>query len=199
MNKVIRFGIFTVLILSVVGLTGCTRSYSKAPKQTPVDQMLVIATVAPVEEAAPVEQALLPAVATEAPPAAEPQGPSEPPIVIPTLQRPDTYVLQKGEWPICIARRYDLNIGDLFALNGLTLDSRPGAGVTLRIPSEGTWSASQHGSRSLRNHSSYTVKTGDTIGSIACYFGDVSPEGILAANRMSSAGDIQVGMSLDIP
>jgi hypothetical protein len=43
------------------------------------------------------------------------------------------------------------------------------------------------------------VNSGDTVYTIACYFGDVSPEGILAANGLAKAADIKAGMTLKIP
>jgi LysM repeat protein len=43
------------------------------------------------------------------------------------------------------------------------------------------------------------VQSGDTLNKIACGFGDVDPNAILAANGMSSAGDIQSGNTIDIP
>lgn len=34
--------------------------------------------------------------------------------------RPSTYILEKGEWPYCIARRFNVNPDELLALSGLT-------------------------------------------------------------------------------
>lgn len=118
---------------------------------------------------------------------------------IPEVTRPSTYTLQKGEWPLCIARRYDLDISSFLAANGMNMESRPGAGVVLTIPGSGNWS-SNYGSRSLKSHpTTYTVASGDSIYSIACRYGDVAPEQILAANGLSNAGDISSGMTLKIP
>lgn len=118
---------------------------------------------------------------------------------IPAITRPETYALEKGEWPICIARRFDLDISSFFAQNGLNMNSKPGVGTVLKIPSTGNWSAN-YGARALKSHpATYSVVGGDTVNSIACKFGDVSPEQILAANGLSSAGDITSGMNLNIP
>ncbi len=118
---------------------------------------------------------------------------------IPDITRPATYTLQKGEWPICIARRFDLDISAFFAANGLNMNSKPGVGVTLNIPSSGTWS-SNYGTRTLKAHpANYTVLAGETVYGIACKFGDVSPEQILAANGLSNASDVQSGMNIRIP
>jgi LysM repeat protein len=115
------------------------------------------------------------------------------------VSRPTTYVLQKGEWPICIARRYNLDLSSFFANNGMNMNSKPAAGTTLRIPSSGTWSAN-YGARPLKQHpATYTVVAGDTIFTIACRYGDVAPEAILAVNNLSNASDVKAGMTLQIP
>jgi hypothetical protein len=117
--------------------------------------------------------------------------------VIPTPTRPTSYTLQKGEWPICIARRYNLDLVSFFDLNGLTMDSRPAAGTILKIPSTGTWSA---GERALKAHpTTYTVKSGDTIYTIGCAFGDVDPQGIIVANSLQSPYTLTTGKTLQIP
>ena len=64
-----------------------------------------------------------------------------------------------------------------------------------RIPSGGSYD----GNRALRAHADYKVSSGDTIYSIACYFGDVSPEAIIAVNGLSGPDDITAGMTLKIP
>ncbi len=214
MNKVMKtvllVGIVSVLMLS----SACTLRASKAPElqATPTSELLFMTPTSVSDAIATQTAAARPAVATATPeqaPAAteapqsgggqeqvQPQPQANP---IPTLSRPDTYTLQKGEWPICIARRYDLNLSSLFSANGLNMNSRPQVGFVLKIPSTGNWDSSAHGARALRAHTDYTVGAGDTIYSIACYYGDVSPEGILAANGLSSAADIKVGMKLTIP
>ena len=81
----------------------------------------------------------------------------------------------------------------------MNMNSQVQVGTVLKIPSTGNWDSSAHGSRSLRSHSDYAVKAGDTANTIACYYGDVSPEGILAANGLSSSGDIKSGMTIKRP
>jgi len=114
----------------------------------------------------------------------------------PNPPRPKTYTLQKGEFPYCIARRYNLNVGTLLNLNGLGIDSRPVTGSVLKIPQDGTWNT---GDRSLHKHpTTYTVKSGDTIYTIACYFGDLLPDDIVEANGLKNE-KIEVGQKLEIP
>jgi LysM repeat protein len=130
--------------------------------------------------------------ATEPPPAPAP-------LPTPVLERPETYTIQQGEFPYCIARRYDLDPGSFLSLNGLNNNSRPVAGTTLRIPATGNWPTNL-GSRSLQSHpTTYNVQANDSVYSIACRFGSVSPEAILAANGMSSPSDLRSGTQITIP
>jgi LysM repeat protein len=211
--------VFLVVTLATLVLgAGCNLSASKAPTVQPTatselnfitpttgdsiagqiatqtaeagQPVVATATAIPVEATA--------VQATEAPTAA-PATATAIPVAIPTLTRPATYTLQKGEWPICIARRYNLDLATLFSANGLTMDSRPATGAVLKIPSSGTWSTASYGARALHTHANYKVVSGDTVYTIACYFGDVSPEGILAANSLKNGSDIKTGATLAIP
>lgn len=112
-------------------------------------------------------------------------------------ERPATYTLKAGEFPICIARRYNLDVPSLLSLNGLAMDSRPKAGTKLRIPQTGDWNL---GSRALHDHpAQYTVKSGDSFYTIACYFGNVLPDDIAAKNGMELTDKLSAGTVLDIP
>lgn len=138
-------------------------------------------------------------------PTAEPSGtpteepPTSTPVTVssPTPGIPQTYTLHKGEHPFCIARRFDVNQYELLNINGLSLNSRPQVGFTLKIPQTGDEFA---GERTLRAHpDTYTVQAGDTIYSIACLYGDVSPEAIIEANDLSGPNDLETGQKLQIP
>ncbi len=112
-------------------------------------------------------------------------------------ERPATYTLKAGEFPICIARRYNLDVPSLLSLNGLAMDSRPKAGTKLKIPETGTWNL---GSRALHEHpAQYTVKSGDSFYSIACYFGNLLPDDVAGANGMELSDKLSAGTVLDIP
>jgi len=112
-------------------------------------------------------------------------------------ERPATYTLKSGEYPICIARRYNLDVPSLLSLNNLSMDSRPKAGTKLRIPQTGSWNL---GSRALHDHpAQYTVKSGNTFYSIACYFGNLLPDDIATYNSMSLSDKLKAGSVLDIP
>lgn len=141
------------------------------------------------------------AAGTGAGTAATPAAPTKAPLPIPTVARPTgNYTLQNGEFPYCIARRYDLDIASLLSLNGLNSNSKPGVGTQLKIPATGTWNTASYGQRALAKHpATYTVAAGDNIYSISCKYGDLAPDQILAANGLTKPTDIKTGMSLKIP
>jgi LysM repeat protein len=113
-----------------------------------------------------------------------------------TPGKPASYTLLHGEFPYCIARRFNVNPVDLLSLNGLNMDSLPATGATLNIPTSGTFP----GERALKAHpTTYTVRTGDTIGMVACYFGDVDPNTIYAANGLTAGAALTAGQVLQIP
>lgn len=115
----------------------------------------------------------------------------------PTPGFPQTYTLQKFEFPFCIARRFNLNQNELLSLNGLGLNSVVPVGFTLRLPQTGNPFA---GERSLQKHpTTYTVVAGDTIYKIACKFGSVDPNGIIAVNNLKSPYTLEPGQKLSIP
>lgn len=223
MKKYPKLALLVVMVL-FLSLTACTlkastpQAATKAPTEQPVPGITGDLTAFGTQTAVAQATNGTPPqviVSTETPPgpsesgggqqaSATPQGQtqnqpqSQPAANTPVISRPTTYSLQKGEWPICIARRYNLDLSQLFSMNGMNMNSKPGVGTVLKIPSGGSWSAN-YGSRSLRPHpASYTVASGDTIYSIACRYGDVAPDSILAVNGIS-ANDIKPGLKLNIP
>lgn len=118
----------------------------------------------------------------------------------PDLHRPETYSLNKGEWPFCIARRYNVNPIDLLSASGLSLESKPDVGYVLKIPQSGEWPESRFGHRYIRIHPAvHTVVAGETLNTIACLYGDVDPGEIVEANNLSEPYKISAGMDLQIP
>lgn len=114
----------------------------------------------------------------------------------PTPGRPATYTIQSGEFLWCLARRFNVNVTDLLNLNGMNSYSQPGIGTTIKIPTTGSFD----GTRALKPHpTTYTVVAGDTIGKIACSFGDADPNTIFAANGLAVGSVITVGQVLQIP
>ena len=119
---------------------------------------------------------------------------------IPAGSRPTSYTLQQGEFPFCIARRFNIDPAELLALNGITDGDLYYAGMVLKIPQSGNpWP----GSRVLNPHSpsqTHTVTAGQTtVYAVACYYGDVDPAAIAQASGISVGATLNVGQTLTIP
>ena len=114
------------------------------------------------------------------------------------ISKPGAYVLHQGEFPYCLARRFNVNPDELLALNGLSNNqSYYAPGTSITIPQSG---GTFPGSRALKSHpAKYTVAYGDTIYSIACEFGDVDPMGIVSANSLSGSYSLTTGSSIQVP
>jgi LysM repeat protein len=111
--------------------------------------------------------------------------------------RPPSYTLQNGEFPFCIARRFNVDPDALLRASGLTSPDIYYPGLTLTIPQSGAFP----GSRMLTNHpTTYTVaSSNETIHSIACKFGDVDPAAIASANNIAASAKLSAGQQLQIP
>ena len=218
-----RYLIFLVLVSLSIILAGCRLSASTPPSttETPDPAMSTLeaelaliatqtyvagggevapATQPPEGETTPTTQPDTGPVATEE--VTEPPPPEQPtstPVVVFTATPgiPTTYQLQKGEFPFCIARRFNVNQNELLSLNGLSTGSVVPVGLTLKIPQTGNHF---FGQRALMNHpAKYTVAAGDTIYTVACKYGDVDPTAIAQANGLESPYNLPSGKVLQIP
>lgn len=130
---------------------------------------------------------------------AEPSANIQPAATLAPGARPATYTLQKGEWPWCIARRFDVNPNELLRLSGLTISQANvlAPGTVLTIPQSGSFPPP----RNLLPHpATYTVTSStETIYGIACKYGDVDPNAIAAANGIAVSASLTVGQQLQIP
>jgi LysM repeat protein len=106
--------------------------------------------------------------------------------------------LQKGEFPYCIARRFDVNPEELLSLNGITRGDIYYPNLTLKIPQTGNPFPPP---RALRAHpTTHTVaSSGETVYGVACVFGDVDPSAIAQANGISVSTTLTTGQQLSIP
>jgi len=113
--------------------------------------------------------------------------------------KPSSYTLKEGEFPYCIARRFNVNPDELLSLNGLT-DAQAqiyDPGLTLKIPQSG---AVFPASRSLNHHpTTFTTPKKMTVYGVACYFGDLNPAAIINANNIADVYNIPAGTTLQIP
>lgn len=117
-------------------------------------------------------------------------------IVIPTLTRPAEYTIKAGEFVYCLARRFDMNPDDILELNNLG-ENLLSPGDVLQMPQTGSWPGE---SRTVLPHpTTHTVTSGDTIYTIACEYGDVSPEAIIAVNKLEEPYTLTPGQTLQIP
>ena len=127
-----------------------------------------------------------------------------PAIGLPTenAANPGYYTLQPGETPKCIARRYNLDWIKLYSINGISFENEAliGAGKNLILPQNSEWLVDRYGERAAAPHpAQHSVVAGETLYSIACVYGDVSPEAIAIQNGLSSADQVTPGMTLTIP
>lgn len=158
-----------------------------AAQLTPGAEATPAAGETPVGAITPEQQVSQPTPAPTATPYPEP-----PPLVV-----PDTYTLQRGEFPFCIARRFNLDPAELLQINGISSYSVVQTGMVLRIPKTGN---PFPGNRALQPHpAKYTVGGGDTIYTIACAFGDVDPDAIAYVNGLTAPYRLSVGQELQIP
>ena len=197
---------FSIVIVWMVFLTlllsGCKMPASQAPteetgeaKTTPIR----IQTDSPqyMTQTAAAEAAQTDTEAATAEPT--PTNTPEPTEVIPvpTVTKPAEYTLKEGEFLFRIARRFNVNPQDLLAVNGIAEGELVSPGTTLQIPETGSWPGDN---RSLKPHpTTHTVAAGDTIYSIACEYGDVTPEAIIAVNQLVEPYDLTAGQTLQIP
>ena len=119
------------------------------------------------------------------------------PTSAPVGSRPPTYELERGEFPYCIARRFDVNPEQLLTANSLTRGDIYYPNLTLTIPaSAGPFPPP----RALRTHpTTYTATAGQTVYGVACVFGDVYPSAIAAANNILESSVLTAGQQLSIP
>jgi len=217
--------ILMLSLAAMVLLVACQRAASQAPlaslatpsetiQPTGMGQVELIGTTQMIQTMTAIfEQtnaASTPVVATETPGtstlvpptgvATTPTPGTTPVIIVPTSTpgRPATYTLMQGEFPYCIARRFNVNQDELMTLNGLTSGEVLQPGTDLRIPQSGNPFV---GERALHPHpGTFTVTSAnDTIYSVACYFGDVDPTQIIAANSLISPYTLHINQALNIP
>ncbi len=216
-----RYIIFIVLVTSALTLAGCRLSASTPPPvtETPDSAMSTleaelanIATQTAVAgggvETAPTQTPsgeLSPTDSTDTTPPTSPEtteppaqpSPTPVPVLTATPGIPQSYQLQKSEFPYCIARRFNVNQTELLNLNGLGSGSVLPVGYTLKIPQSGN---NFFGQKALLNHpTNYTVVAGDTIYKIACKYGDVDPNAIVQVNSLQAPYNLSAGQVLHIP
>lgn len=110
---------------------------------------------------------------------------------------PPVYTVQPGDTLSGIAQRFGVSLSALAQANGLSTRSYVYVGQRLRIPGQGGTAVSSAPPKTGVPHT-YTVRRGDTLGSIAARFG-VSVQALAAVNNISNPSRIFVGQRLVIP
>ncbi|MDK1029364.1 MAG: LysM peptidoglycan-binding domain-containing protein [Anaerolineae bacterium] len=185
-----EFATSTALAQTSVALTAGTNPVTEAPgTETPPNGSITATSdgsLVPTETATPDGDPL-----PTTPTATEPL-----PTV--TTNRPASYTLQIGEFPYCIARRFDVDQVELLSLNGLSSGIIYYPNLTLTIPQSGNPFA---GTRARNPHpDTYTATSGNTnLHHVACYYGDIDPAAIAQANNLQLDTILTVGQQLTIP
>lgn len=153
------------------------------PTQAPVEMII------PTPTAIVVLQDLAPTVVASQPVVSAPAAP------VPTS---GTYTLMPGEFPWCIARRYNLHPMEILWANGLSRGEIYTPGLVLKLPSTGN---PFPGVRALRPHpASYIIRwNGQTVRYVACYYGDIDPTVIAAANNVTPDTPLALGTVVVVP
>ncbi|MFZ3069716.1 MAG: LysM peptidoglycan-binding domain-containing protein, partial [Anaerolineaceae bacterium] len=113
------------------------------------------------------------------------------------VTKPLQHTVQGGETIYCLARRYDVDPGEMLELNGLYAGSMLSIGDVLDVPTSGSWPGDP---RAILDHpDTWTVTGGETVYEIACAYGDVYPESIIAVNGLKEPYELQDGQILQIP
>jgi len=221
--KKIAFPMILIILILSVALGGCTRSATKGgggdtvvdtpdipfpvgPENNPnrITEIIAVTQTAGAQMSTDTGNAGQQPqdVATATPEAVLEETPKSlpttPAIVVPTATPglPTTYTVQEGEFPFCLARRFNINPNDLLSANNISGYVAPG--TTINIPSNSTWPTDIE--RALLPHpTTYNVLAGDTIYKIACQFGDVDPNAIIFANNLVEPYTLTAGQVINIP
>jgi LysM repeat protein len=130
------------------------------------------------------------------------------PLVAATTTSATRYTIQKGDTISRIAARFGVSIQSVLSANGLGWSSIIYSGRTLVIPGANAAELNVQTVASITpiasaapsptGSTSYTIRTGDTISSIARHLG-TTVSAILAANGLSASSIIYAGRTLVIP
>jgi LysM repeat protein len=191
-----------IILLAVLAVlaSGCTMPYVQSMDGTATAIMRQVTEISGTLQTTPTPEntaTLTPTSGFDSNP------PSATPSIFPTYQhltpspRPSYYILQQGEFPYCIARRFDVNPRELLSLNGLSTGMVYSPGLVLTIPQTGNPFPAP---RWLQLHpvQNYTVMQQTTVYKLACQFGDVDPLVLMQVNGLTSP-ILNLGQVIQIP
>src|SRR5512135_901144 len=125
--------------LPTSAITGTPPTATVTPTGASATPTLGTAVTAAVTTPAPATVAIVTGTATSQVTSIAPTAP---------VTRPATYTLQQGEYPYCIARRYNVDPNDLLSVNGISNGDLLYPGKVLTIPQTGSFP----GDRALHSH-----------------------------------------------
>jgi LysM repeat protein len=221
-SRFVSVGLLAVIaLISIVVLINAVRKHVNltAPLQAPGQTKTIISLPAvnhtPIPIASPPTMVLTPTSESAFTPMLLPPtpnltvSPTATPSATPTVSEPTLtptlfnsipliYTLHAGEFPYCIARRFNVDPNELLTLNRLANRKVFYTGMVLKIPQTGNLFP---GNRTLQiRPTTYTVsRYNETSYAIACVFGDIYPETIAQANHISTDSILFVGQQLIIP
>jgi LysM repeat protein len=197
MNKNLIYLVISLGFLIL--LPACTMRASRAPvQQTPLAPEIAFAMSAGQSDLEGTQETMQEALGTggEIESSSSREEEAEP---TPDSHIPPTYSLMPGEWPMCIARRYNLDPAALLSNSGLNFESKPDVGFQLKLPQNTSW-PDKYGPRAIRAHpTDHTVVAGETLFTISCAYGDVDPSGIVSENNLEPPYKLSAGQVLHIP
>lgn len=154
-----------------------------------------VAAAVPVHSAPEVVQAAQPAPAQSAPTATQSVEPTYVAIQAPQYPVRD-YTIQTGDTISSLALRLGMDWRELAAINGLDAGSVLQIGQTMQVPASGVLAPSVEVPQGPVQ--TYTVQAGDTISTIAAYFGS-DWQSIAALNQLSENSVLQIGQTVRVP
>ena len=112
---------------------------------------------------------------------------------------PETYVVKRGDTLSGVAAQFGLSVSELASLNNLSTNANLKIAQTLKLSGDpDTNTPESSTSQAIKNPSSYTVKSGDSLIQLARRF-DLSTEALAEANGLSSRDQLKIGQSLVVP
>jgi hypothetical protein len=167
------------------------------PTSVPQKTAVVPTGVEPTKPATPLATVKVVTVVPVTPPVKVTIAPQKPVLSKPAVILPEVYFLHRGEFPFCLARRFNIDPGQLMWVNGFCYGQVFYSGQGVIIPDN---PLPFPGRRALRLHpAAYRVRPGDTIYKIACFFGDVDPIYLAQFNGLTPPYRLQYGQILNIP
>jgi LysM repeat protein len=138
-----------------------------------------------------------------------PQSPTAPvdaaALTGPTVNGIGTYIVQPGDTFAAIARRYNISVDALAALNGIVNPGQVAIGTVLVVPGPGNnYPGGTIAPTAMPTNpvpakpNSYVVKPGDNLYRISIKF-NVTLDALMRANNLASPNLIYVGQTLIIP